>query len=289
MQRAARGAQAKAPARGAQAAARGAQAKAAARGAKAAARGAQAKRAASSAQSTAKAKRRKQQEAEKCSLVTLENAIKLCRQHGVGCRYCAGNCLLYFQSKIGDLRKWRTEFRNLPDEETRDMHIYWMFCQAPQLVTRQQQQQGDMGVHCETSSDEADFKTSGEEDVKTSSDEAGEEVDAKAGFNTSSSDNDEPNSAKASSSSAKPAPAKPARISAYAIAVLGKGVCLKAAAKLLGIGNGRLDRVRRGEGDGRRLPMPRGPAGMTLIEDSPTTSCLTFLWRARAFLWRARA
>ena len=36
--------------------------------------------------------------------------------------------------------------------------------------------------------------------------------------------------AKASSSSAKPDPAKPARISAYAAAVLGKAVCVKAAA-----------------------------------------------------------
>ena len=285
-----------------------ARAKAAARGAQAktTARGAQAKRAARSAQSTAKAKRQKQQERIDVSMVTLENKIKLCRQHGVGCRYCASNCFSHFQCKLNDVRRWRTEFRNLPNEETRDMHIYWMFCKAPQQETRRQQQ-GAMLVHCETSSDEAEFKTSGEEeevaaqassfqtdseageevDAKARSfhtdSEAGEEVDAKAGFNTSSSDNDEPNvRAKASSSSAKPAPAKPARNSAYAVAVLGKEVCVKAAAKLLGIGSHRLSRVRHGEGDSRRLPKPCGPGGMPLKADSATSSCLTFLWRAQA-------
>ena len=88
--------------------------------------------------------------------------------------------------------------------------------------------------------------------------------------------------AKASSSSAKPDPAKPARISAYAAAVLGKAVCVKAASKLLGIGSRRLARVRRGEGDSRHLPKPCGPGGMPLKVDSATSSCLTFLWRARA-------
>ena len=283
----------------AKAVARGAQAKTIARGAQAkrAARGAQAKRAAKSAtaRSTGKAKRQKQQERIDASLVKLENKIKLCRQHGVGCRYCAGTCLSHFQSKLSDVRKWRTEFRNLPDEETRDMHIYWMFCRAPQQLTRQQQQ-GAMLVQCETSSDEAEMKTSSEEEAgdqvaaqassfQTDS-EAGEEVDAKASsfhtdsddadFNTSSSDND-----------AKPAPAKAAtakttRINAYAVSVLGKPVCVKAAAAILGIGNYRLSRVRNGEYDARHLPRPCGPGGMPLKPDSATSSCLTFLWRAQA-------
>jgi hypothetical protein len=83
----------------------------------------------------------------------------------------------------------------------------------------------------------------------------------------------------------KVARAKATRNIRYAIYVLGTPVCMKAAMCIIGIGSPRLNRVRRGEVDGRCLLTVRGPDGMPLKADSALSSCLTFLWRAMLLVY----
>ena len=179
----------------------------------------------------------------------------------------------------------------MPSEDSRDVHLSWMFVEAPQERAKANSVQSTAGAEFQTSSEEGGqvFHTSSEEEkgavFRTSSEEENGAAAMDTAFQTSSSDNDDFDVKAAASSSAQASAAdvasrKRPRRAKYAVQALGKPVCLKAALKILGIGDNRLRRVLRGDVDGRRLPRPRGPANMPLQDDSATTSCLTFLWRA---------
>ena len=243
-----------------------------------AAKGARAKGMVQDEKTRRRAEKQKHQAKLHASSERLRAKSELCRQHGVGCRHCKGTCLIHFRPLLGDVRKWREEFRNLPDEDARDVSISWMFCEAPRELTRRQKQAVAL-VECDASSEEVAFKTSSEDDnakanaFQTSSEDDASANDAKTNvFQTSSSDSDglDVGVVGCSSSSAKAPPMKDARAfsarnSRYAIGI--------------GIGSSR------GEIDGRRLPSVRGPDGMPLKADSALSSCLTFLWRAMLLVY----
>ena len=264
----------------------------------------------------ARGKRAKHAARFDASIEKLKTKIQQCRRHGVGCCYCKRHCLTEFEPRFSDLRAYRREFRDLPDETARDIQISWLFCEAPKAVTRQRLCSSTI-IECDTSDSEPPqfctsdegrspgFQTSSDADVPVATSDAKRlaasnakrratsnaqtpiaKASSEAAFETSTEDGDgDVCAASGSEGEAEVTPPKATSVrnGKHAINIMGHTICFHAARAVLGLGTGRLMRVRQGAGDGRRLKQPRGPQGISLKPDSATMSCLTFLWRVLCF------
>lgn len=224
----------------------------------------------------------------------LAREIAFLKRLGRGCKYCStGDCFVVFANRLKDLERWRDEFRALPPD-AQEQHLsltFWHrpatderlsgpgFCTKPQ--DRDAQTSEEESAH-KVACQPAFLPTSSEEDdarIDTTPELSEEELDVACAVCDSHGH--------ASYSSSAPRQPKKRRYSSgrrrqgrFSVVVCGQALCARAARALVGVGYGRLDRIKRGLADGRRDGTKGARALGKLPMTAPKTlSVLKFLWR----------
>ena len=195
------------------------------------------------------------------------------------------------------LQRWRCELSSL-SAEAREQHLSWMFwhrCagqgllshissqKQPRVPTSDEDESRDEGAACSRQSPlrapttpEEDLGAAKRCDTTTSESEAPLDIalGAKSSMRVS-----QPCSEHVSKKRRRYGDGQP-RHGRLSVKLMGQGVCVKAAKALIGIGLGRLYRIKDGLADGRcdgtrRLRGPRGVA----LNATKMPSVLCFLWR----------
>ena len=234
----------------------------------------------------------------------------------IGCPWCEGQCLAQFANQIARLSDWRSHLHNRPEKGEQDAYIAWLFfgdMSARDLVARDHD---DVIIDTSESDDVEVANTSlaassnavvphrrrdihvdrapqKRDELQVTSAKLTKRVRLADGtvvegepIATSSDDNcdDMPllsteESRPTPKAKAKPKPrARNKPRAPYCINILDGPVCRKAAVCLTGVGSSRIQRIRRGDCDGRKGAKPAGPNGETLNAPLRDT-CMTFLWQ----------
>lgn len=254
----------------------------------------------SGAQPAAGVKRKAGGKLEDGFLSKLATSISSLHRMGRGCLHCStGQCYVAFASKMDLLRRWRNEFRSLP-QAAQEQHLSWMFwhhgagqgCLAGDNQDSQPKRQQQ--VECPTSDEEADRVPTSSTEEMAKEEKREEAVGAVERDDTTpdASDKEELDvapSGKDCSSHAPKARTRPAirqygegrpRKGRFSVGLLGHTLCVKAAMALAGVGPTQLYRIKAGLADGRRdaTRRVRGPGGVPM--NAPKMpSVLRFLWR----------
>ena len=233
---------------------------------------------------------------------TLSTEIARLKRAGRGCKYCStGRCYVVFDAKLGDLERWRVEFQSLP-VTAREHHLSWMFWHRP-AMQEQLSKLGADGDPCATvtSEDENDclsatpaprFPTSSEDEADSRHPKVRQRGSPKP-LRDDTTEESEEEALDVACSDGEVQQPKPKRTPTqrrygngnqrqgrFSVTVFGQALCVKAAKALLGVGQSRLYRIKRGLTDGRR-DGTKGARGIgKLPMNAPKLlSVLKFLWR----------
>lgn len=225
---------------------------------------------------------------------TLAKVIADLRRAGRGCRHCStGQCYVAFQFKLKDLERWRVEFQSLP-AMAQEHHLSWMFWHRPatqaQLSHCRPPKDGEQRAVV-TSEDEDDCLSAARAPrLPTSSEDESPRQLRDDTTEPSEEEEEELDIACSDGEAQKPEPKQvpkrreygegPQRQGRFSVTVFGQALCVKAAKALLGVGQGKLYRIKNGLTDGRR-DGTRGVRGLQKLPmNAPKLlSVLKFLWR----------
>ena len=173
---------------------------------------------------------------------------------------------------VAKLHTFRAEFDSLKGNVAQDVHLSWMFF-ANRKVS------GNEVANAMLALGANDFHTSESEVEQDASTNQTCNVSGTL-FCTSSEDEGDWDLASGEQKSPTVVPAKRRRYSKrgsrWGIKLLGEGVCRRAAQALCGVGTQRLQRIRRGEADGREADAKPLGGQLTMLRQS----CMTFLWHS---------
>lgn len=174
---------------------------------------------------------------------------------------------------VTKLHTFRAEFDNIQGKVAQDVHLSWMFFanrkdSGNATIANAMPALGANDFHTSESEVEQDASTNQTCNVSGTR------------FCTSSEDEGEWDLASGEQESPTIVPAKRRRYSKrgsrWGIKLLGEGVCRRAAQALVGVGTQRLQRIRRGDADGREADAKPLGGQLTMLRQS----CMTFLWHS---------